>query len=468
MQVLLLRPYPKNSVCSSVPPLGLGYVAAALLRAGIEVEILDRGNRTLGEAEFRARLRGARPDLVGVQVHSRDVDQSAEMIRETREVVGDRVPIVVGGPHPSGMPTEVFDHLPGIDYAIVGEGEWSLPLLARHVAGDPSVAREAIPGLAWRADGRVAVNPPVFPDDLDALGFPAWDVMRLAGYRTEVFGGGFTRRTPAMTMLTSRGCPYRCAFCVVGALCGPRLRLRDPERVVEEMHQLRDGRGFQELKILDDNFNADRRHVLAIGEAFRRRPADVSISFACGLHLHGIDDEVLDVLQSMGAYELMVAIESGSPRVLGLMNKNVDLGTVAEKIATIRRHGLGVAAFFIIGFPGETPEEIERTVRLSLALPLDRAHYNCFSPVPGSEIYDELRAAGRLEDFDARYVHFETIHYSFVEGLSPARLNRLRQKALLRFYLRPRVLLGLARVFRRWTSAAFLARKAAEYFGLVK
>jgi radical SAM superfamily enzyme YgiQ (UPF0313 family) len=134
----------------------------------------------------------------------------------------------------------------------------------------------------------------------------------------------------------------------------------------------------------------------------------------------------------------------------------------------IRRKGFKVIAYFLLGYPGETTEEAKRTVRLALDLPLDRAHFNCFSPMPGTEVYDELLAAGKLSAFDPRHAHFETINYSFVDGLSARGLNRLRQRALLRFYLRPRVLIGMGRSFARWSSLTFLARKAVEYFGFVR
>jgi radical SAM superfamily enzyme YgiQ (UPF0313 family) len=468
MSVLLLRPYPKNSICSAVPPLGLGYLATALLHGGIEASILDLGNLRYRPADLDRALGESPPGLVGVQVYTREIPATRAMIQGVRERLGPRVPIVVGGPHPSTMPEAVFDHLPEIDFAVVGEGEIALPLLARHVAGDAAVTRESIPGLAWREGGRVRVNPSVFADDVDAFGVPAWDRMRLDGYRTEILGGGFTRRAPAMTMLTSRGCPFRCAFCCARALCGRKLRLRDPGAVVDEMAVLRERHGFQEIKILDDNFNAVRAHVLGIAEAFRRRPVDVSVSVACGLHLHTLDEEVVDALAAIGAYELMIAIESGSQRVLDRMKKTLDLREVPEKVAMIRRKGFKVIAYFLLGFPGETKQETERTVRLALDLPLDRAHFNCFSPMPGSEVHDDLVTQGRLAAFDLRHAHFETINYSFVDGLTAPQLNRLRQRALLRFYLRPRVFFGLWRSFASWSSVKFLARKAAEYFGLVR
>ena len=148
------------------------------------------------------------------------------------------------------------------------------------------------------------------------------------------------------------------------------------------------------------------------------------------------------------------------------MNKNIDLDEVPAKIELIRKYGFKVVSFFVIGYPGETVEDIRMTVDTALRLPLARAHFNCFSPLPGSPVFDELAAKGMIRDFDIRHVHFETINYSYVEGVSAKQLNRIRLKALLRFYARPRIFFGMFRTFRNWSSIRFLFAKGLEYLGL--
>ncbi len=469
MKILLLRPQSNHYLFSSVPPLGLGYLAGALGKQGHEVEIQDVANRFFHDDTFHINLQQSPPDIIGIQVYSRELAAAKNLLDRIRSQVGPQVTVVAGGAHPSTMPDELFAHLPDIDYGLIGEAEISLPLLARHLAGETAVAPASIPGLIYRDNGAVRINPVDHPADIDQFDFPAWDKMKLAGYRhTNIFGGGFSRRTPAMTMLTSRGCPHRCAFCAATVISGNRLRLRDPERIVDEMEILRNKYGFREIKIIDDNFNAARRHVLAVGEAFARRPVDISSSFVCGLQLQTLDDEILRTLKLLGGYELMVAVESGSSRVLQLMNKQVDLSGLREKVALIHRHGFKVILLFIIGYPGETCAEIKQSIKLSLDLPLDRVHYNCFSPFPGSAVYRELAEQGKLQDFATDHVHFETINYSFVDGLSARQLNRLRQQALLRFYLRPKTIFNLWTSFNSWRGVKFLLGKAADYFGFLR
>jgi anaerobic magnesium-protoporphyrin IX monomethyl ester cyclase len=465
VRVLLLKPA-SQAITVPAPPLGLGYLARSLEKAGIDVEILDMDNRKASWKDLDSSLRRSVPDLIGIQVHSRELEAAQTLIAGLRKAIGQALPIAIGGPHPSTLPLESMEHLPEIDYAIAGEGEEALPLLARYVNKEPGVERKAIPGLVWRENGVVKRNPSRFVTDLDALGFPTWEKMRLKGYRTEVLGGGFYRKSPAMTVLTSRGCPYHCTFCAAKFLSGRRLRLRSPELVIEEMVRLRHQWGFREIKIVDDNFTANREHVLRLAEEFVRRKLDVTTALVCGVHAHHLEDDVLDALCRMGVYELMIAIESASPRVLQSMRKPLDLARLPETVARVRRRGLGVVGLFILGYPGETREEMEETVRLTLRLPFDFVHLNSFSPFPGSEIYEDLTSRGLLK-LNFRHVHFETINYSFVEGMSVAQLQRFRRSALMRFYLRPRAMLRLARGLRHAGTVKFLAGRALEYFGFV-
>ena len=465
MKILLLRPKSKLYALSSVPPLGLGYLARALLNRGFDVEIADFNNRRCRENRLLEKWRKSPPDIIGLQLQSRDIAEGRVLIQRLRKWLGSSIPIVLGGPHPSTMPEQVLEDFSGADFAMLGEAEETLPKLVDYLGGTNHATPEAVPGLVYKSNGALKINPTSPPVDIDQLDFPAWDLMTLDGYsQTEVFGGGFNRRAPAMTLLTSRGCPWQCTFCCAKELYGRSLRLRNPERIVDEMDILHRQYGFREIKIIDDNFNAVRRHVLEVGRVFQQRPVDISTSFACGLQIHNLDDEVLSVFKLLGASELMVAVESGSQRVLSLMKKNIDLSQVPRKVDLIRHHGFKVILLFIIGYPGETREEIEQSVRMALELPIDRVHFNCFSPLPGTEIYRELKSQNRLADFNTRNTHFDAIRYSFIPGLTARQLNRLRQKALLRFYWRPKILLTLWASFHSWSGFKFLIYKALVYF----
>lgn len=464
--VLLLRPPLWNTVSAETPPLGLGYLLAALKRDGLAARMIDFSRVPRGGALVRETLQRDRPRVVGVQVYSNEIEAANKTIELVRSIMGDRATIVVGGPHVSTMPRETLGHLPGADFGLRGEGEITFARLARGVIDAGEVDRH-LPALVFRADGGVQINEPEFVADLDQLAPPDWDGMGIERYHADAFGGGFNRRSPAMCIVTSRGCPFRCGFCAANPVSGRVYRRHSGARVVAEMKALYE-RGYREIKIVDDNFAVDPRHVRDVRAAMEAERLDLAVSFACGLHLLTITEETVDHIKAMGVYEVMVAIEAGTDRVLRDMCKDIDLALVREKIALLRKHELPITGYFILGYPGETRADLEQTVRLALELPLVRVHFNAFSPYPGSQIYEQLRAAGRLDEIELRAVHAERANYSFVDGLSIRDLNRIRRRALLRFYLRPRILWGFMRGMNSWPIARFRLRKGLEYFGLLR
>jgi radical SAM superfamily enzyme YgiQ (UPF0313 family) len=463
--ILLLRPPLWNSVCAPAPPLGIGYLLTNLSRAGMPAAFLDLNHGKQAVAQLRGLLAGPeRPRVVGVQVYSNELAAVRRTCQVVRELAGRDTVIVAGGPHVSTMPESLFTHLPEADYGLQADGELALPQLLRalRAGGD---GRDRIPGLVFRRNGGAGFNPAFLPPDLDALGAPDWDGLRVERYNADAFGGGFLGRQPAMCIQTARGCPFRCSFCAVEAIAGRALRRHSGDAVAAQVQDLV-RRGYREIKILDDNFGADIRHVRAVREAFERARLDVAVSFACGLHVATIDEELIDHIKRMGAYEVMVAVESGTDRVLADINKGITTAMAREKIALLVRHGLPATGFFIVGYPTETRKDIKRTAAFARSLPLERAHFNCFSPYPSSAIYNQLKAEGRLADIDLKAVQFETVSYSFVPGVSAAELTGLRRMAILRFYLRPRAMLAFLAGMTTWPIARFRIRKALEYFGL--
>lgn len=464
-RVLLIRPPLWKTICASTPPLGLGYLLTSLRHAGLPAALLDLSVRKDPDRSLAQALQGSsRPDIVGIQVFSNELASARYVVERVRELGGDSIVIVAGGPHVTTMPHLVFTHIPQLDLALRGEAETSLVELVRRLSEHDKESILSTPGLVWRDGEQVRMNRQVFEQDLDRIAPPDWEAMELHRYHADAFGGGFTRRSPAMCMQTTRGCPFDCTFCAVLPIAGRRLRCHSAAQVVAQVKELVE-RGYREIKIVDDNFAADPRHVRRVREAFEKERVNVAVSFACGLHLRTINEELIGHIKAMGVYEVMVAIESGSDRVLADMKKNITVALVKDKIALLRRHGFPVTGYFMLGYPTEQQEDLQRTIRLALTLPLERAHFNCFSPYPGSEVYDQLEKEDRLPPLNLEAVHAETVNYSFVPGVSVRQLDRLRRRAFLRFYLRPRILWPFLRGMRSWPVVKFRAQKALEYFG---
>ncbi len=443
MRILLVKP--NASTDSIVPPLGLGYLAEQL-RRDHDVAILNCLARDLNLTEFLGEVKRFVPDVVGLQVYTSDREVVRRYLGRLHEL-HPRPTIVVGGPHPSSVPELVLDELgPAVDFAFAGEAE--LPFkqwIAQHEAG-PLAADNIrdIPGLIWRDGARTVVNPPVFAADLSIFGEPAWDLLRPETYPHSPFAA-FVQRLPVVPIIASRGCPYRCAFCAAGFLSGHRIRYRAAEAVVDEMLRLKRDHGIREIQLADDNFTANPRLVAELCELMLARGVDLPWSCPNGVRVERLDGPLLALMRRSGCHSLAVGIESGSPRILTKVCKEIDLERIRAGLHLIRRAGIITVGYFMLGFPSETDAERRQTMALSLDLPLDRAHFMLYCPLPGTPLYDEARRSARFRD-DADYGFNSAIHVP--QGTTARRLVLQQKEAFMRFYLRPHqlaVLLGSAR-----------------------
>lgn len=456
MRVLLTRP--PGPTHYLVPPLGLLYVAAALRRAGHDVALHDPWIEPNGLRGLERLLQSLRPDVLGVSAHSSEYAAAIALARRAAEVSPGTVR-VLGGAHVSAAPESVARGDSAYTYGIVGEGERPLvDLLACLDRGLPPVDVPGVVSIGAPAGAAIARWR---PDDLDALAPPAWDLASPRRYRGAPQGLVF-RRWPVAPILTSRGCPYHCAFCSGAQVMGHRHRTRSAAGIAAEVRELVNEHGVRELHVVDDSFTSDRAHARAVCEALA--PFGLPVSFPNGLRLDTLDDETLGWLKAAGTYSLNLGIESGSQAVLDRFRKGLRLADVRDAVARIHAVGIEVGAFFILGLPGESRDDLRRTIRFAREIPFDRAHFSNFLPLPGTEATLALSPAATAGLTPEALSYFETPYAP--EGLSKPELKRLQREAYLRFYLRPRALVGVLRLLRSPTHARFLAARAFSYLGV--
>lgn len=458
MKVLLVKPY--SPFPTRIPHLGLGYLAAALRRAGHEADIADCPREKLNRQGLSQVLARKKPDLLGVSVFSADVPTAREILQDARRLLPE-CRRVVGGPHPTCLPEHCFAVMPDLEYLLAGEAEESLVQLADGLARgrlDPAT----VPGLGYPSDGRIRLNPHQPPADLDALALPAWDLLRpelqdLAPH------GAFVRNLPVAPILTTRGCPYACTFCAARHISGCRIRARSVENILSEVDFLVHEYGIRELHIEDDNFTFRRECVSAFCEALLRR--DYRLAWCCpnGVRLDSLDPGLLALMRRAGCYSLSLGIESGSDAVLERIRKGLDTRVIRRQVAMIHESGIKTTGFFIIGFPGETRGEIEQTVQFALSLPLDRAQFSTFLPLPGTVHFDEYVRFHPLESIP--WDHFYTTDVIFSPaGITTREMRRLQRRAFLRFYRRPAVIRGILGEIRGPAHLYHLLRRALAVF----
>ncbi|MCL4236163.1 MAG: radical SAM protein, partial [Deltaproteobacteria bacterium] len=241
---------------------------------------------------------------------------------------------------------------------------------------------------------------------------------------------------------------------------GAKVRKRPAASVVDEIEWLRRDFGVDEIHFMDDNFSMHAQYVRDICEDLLLR--DIRIPWACpnGLRLDSLDAELLRLMERAGCYSMAVGIESGSDRTLAAIRKHLDTSTIRRQIELIKRETrIRITGFFIVGLPGETQIDIETTIRFARELPLDRANFFNYSPFPGSSIYESLKESGEIERIDPSDLYIHHVVYS-PDQLPIEKLRALQRRAHLAFYLRPRILMGLAREIRSWFQLRVLVSRA--------
>lgn len=444
MKIILIQPcYPLSFTV--VPPLGLGYLASSLRDAGHEVQIVDCIAKNINVKTIQELVKKEQPQLIGVTILTIYFKEARELISKIKEC--SSAYIIIGGHHVTALPIESLEKT-GADFAVVGEGEETIVELANKIVTNQ--AYSDVKGICYKSvKGRIIVNSPrSLIDNLDNIPFPAWDLFGLRSY-PYVPHGIFNRRFPSVGIITSRGCPFDCTFCAVKLTFGKKLRTRSAKNVVDEIELLSSKFGVKEFHFEDDNFNASKVHAMGISQEIIDRKLDISWSCPNGVRIDLLDEELLRKMRESGCYKLSVGIESFSQSILNRAKKHLDINLVPDQIRLIKKAGLEVEGFFILGLPGESEETICNTIKFALDLPLDFARFHLPIPLPGTEIYDEW-FKGKIDPIDFSKATVLGGNPFKKDGLDFPYLINCQKKAHRRFYLRPKTLIKiLSRVKRK-------------------
>jgi len=425
-----------------VPPIGLAYLASALREDGFEVKIIDclvegfLEGRDYGEDKIRygfsdqeieKAIRDYTPDAVGVScLFSAKVYDMLNVCKIAKKISPDIITIA-GGAHPTTSFNEVLKDK-NLDFVILGEGERSILELTWALNGKGDLAK--IDGLAYKENQEIKVNPKTkFIHNLDELPLPARDLLKMEKYiRTSSPHSGI-RRQPFTSMITSRGCPFRCFFCVIRYIWGGVARLRSPESVLSEIEYLINNYGIREIHFEDDNFTINKERTKAILNGIIERKWDIAINSPSGLSVATLDEELLTLMRKAGYYSISLAIESGDKDILKLMRKPVDLEKAKWLIKICRQLGFKTKGFFILGYPGETKEQMQKTVDFAAKSNLDWSLFFIATPIPGGELERLCREKGYLvnENLD----HLKQFYVANIKTpeFTPEYVEKLRETA---------------------------------------
>ena len=421
---------------SSAPSLGILMLAAVTRKNGYESFVIDAAALNLARNVFLGKVMEIRPDVLGFSATTLSVLHADALAREIRRLM-PATRIILGGPHPSAVPVETCERFPVFDAAVVGEGEETIIDLLDALNGSKSL--NDVPGIVFRQGEHIIVNSRrPFIGELDSLPFPAWDL--LEGFPQSYAPAAFkTRKLPAVSLVTSRGCPNRCIFCdrsVFGSSC----HAFSAEYVVEMIQALYHSYGVREFCFEDDTFVTFRSRLAEICHRFIELKLD--ISWSCLGRVNHVNEENLTLMKRAGCWQISYGIESGSQDILNLINKNITLDQIRKALYLSRKAGLLNKGFFIVGHPGETAESLRQTIELALELHLDDISVMMLTPFPGSEIYARAAEFGA---FDPDWSRMNMLNAVFVpHGLTEDDLQQTRKELLRRFYFRSGVVSNYA------------------------
>ncbi|MDY6903930.1 MAG: radical SAM protein [Thermodesulfobacteriota bacterium] len=380
MKCLLVNPFYPISETPS-PPLGLAYLAAAMENAGATVKILDYVVYPYSRNALEDAVKEFSPDMVGVTCVTMTYENAATIVRDTRQI-GD-ILTVMGGPHVSMCPEETMAALPELDIVAIGEGDDTIVRLATEVQGERRWSQ--VPGIVYRDGDDIIATPfTAYSVDVRALPMPSRHLLPLGRYKA---------LNMPVSITTSRGCPFKCIFCVGRKMVGAKVRYRDPVKVVDELETLKQ-MNFGQVNIADDLFTSNRRHCMGVCDEMLKR--NLSLKWSSFARVDLVTPEILKKMKEAGCTAVSFGVETANPDMLKTIKKGITIEQVLAAITACMDAGIYPHVSFILGLPGETMETLEETQAFGERLKAMGASYgfHLLAPFPGTEIRERAEALG--------------------------------------------------------------------------
>lgn len=450
MKVLLIHPPWLRffGSCLASPPIALNYIAASVRQKMPEIEIdvynadyatglvpsIANDLFTSGHAEYRRRLfdlqdpiwsnireiiRQHNPDLIGISSMTATFPAACQLVKICREIRPD-IKIVLGGRHPSALP-ELSLKQSGADFVVIGDGEETFCELIRNLKNP-----QCVDGIAFRsnADSIITNNPRTKNSQIDSFPIPVVE----SGLSRYGFEEGHAGDIFTWSLLSARGCPFQCVYCATDH----QVRFRSLENVMTEIRTVKAKYGITHFCFEDDTFSLKRDRMEQMCHAL----AAERVKWTCVTRVDTLDDSLVRLMKESGCMQTYIGIETGSPKTLKAIRKNLEIAQVENALRLFKKYNLLVMGFFIIGFHWETALDMQQTVDLIRRLPLDYFQLNIATPLPGTALYRDLVTSGKLkpEKVDWSELHQGSLHMNFSEIPQPTwekMLLHFQKKALL-------------------------------------
>jgi len=363
-------------------------------------------------------IRDYKPNVIGITAKSQNFASACIIARLAKEVDKKTV-VIVGGPHPSMTGTNVLN-CPDIDISVIGEGERTLVELLMAIEQDRDI--NTVKGIVYRKNNAVCQTPQrEYIENLDSLCFPndsAPQVLKeYDRYPAKVFGYIFA----------TRGCPYDCFFCGSRKIWSRHVRFRSVENCMQEIKNLRK-RGLNFISFEDDDFGVSRKNIRDLCTAIRKQHP--GLKWSCEIHVKLIDEETVKLMKESGCCSISLGVESGNNEILKHIRKNITIEEALAACRMIKKSGLRLSVFFMVGFPQETEESLNDTIRAMERIDCDFVVYSIFTPYPGTEAFEFCLKQGLIDSsYDVSMHNHHSPINSFCMNIAPERFKLLARKA---------------------------------------
>ncbi len=434
MKVALIRPPEVNPYWKAKrPSLGISYIASYLKTHSIEAKLFDAHYNGWTEQQTVELTARYHPDIIGISSMTHEIGSSHTIAGLLKEAL-DTVPTVIGGCHITALPQETLTEFPNFTYGVYGEGEATMLSLTQCLSRqNPGEGLAQINGLVYRDADQVLVNPPchrLSSEELTGLSYPDFDQY----YQSK---NALTGKDDYYVMITSRGCPYQCIFCM--QVLGRQVRRRSAESVVDEMEYAIERYGAHTIYFFDEIFLFNDRLTYDTLELIKKRDLPKRLRWRALTRVNLVDEKLIKNVKEAGCFALEMGIEAGSNEVLKRINKQITTEQTEHAVRIIKKAGIAVDANYIFGHPHETVESIKDTINLATKLNTDTIAIGIMTPYPGTKIYEMAhRGEGGYRLLTKDWSKYDKYGGKALEleGLPIAELEKWQRRGLLYFYLK--------------------------------
>lgn len=419
MKILLVNPPAlfsdgsKNPIQTYYPPLGLLYIASVVENIGYDVSVCDASINNMDFKQVRKELQKDCYDVIGITTFT-GTRESAYFCAEIAKEENKESTIVLGGPHVTFLSEITLNKLPCVDVVVRGEGELTFLELVQKISKGESYKN--IKGITVRDDNGLPYSTPDREaiKNLDAMPFPARHLVPMQKYFKEAIKHERHLRTPATTVITSRGCIGNCIFCSSPKMWGRRVRRRTTRNVIEEIEYLHNQYDVKDVFFMDDTFTINRKWVTKFCRELVQ--SEIDISWRCLGRVDTVDLNLLVSMKQAGCYHINYGIESGSQKTHKIIGKGIRIEQATKAIRLTKKAGLFVGADFMIGFPHETTEDMQETFRFIKNSPLDNFALNVPWILAGTTLYNQTLVEEKINET----IWFESFNPTKRSGIQPS------------------------------------------------